>query len=256
MLYGVKNFSLPLSIKDVDTTQGIVTGYFAAFDNVDSDGDIIRRGAFAKSIAERGPGSAQPSIKHLLDHNTTKAVGVLLKLEEDAHGLRYESKAGRHTLGRDFLMMCQDGLITEHSIGFRWVQGKSERQQNGTVVRHEVHLKEGSSLQCWGANSATPLLGVKAESLTKDERDTALTEAFARWHRLQKALKGAYSDDLCELLELQAAQTEALCKSLIADPTTSLPTDEEPAGKATSVPVVEPTDGELLKLFKSSLNIN
>ncbi|GAB2959033.1 hypothetical protein GCM10027048_27790 [Hymenobacter coalescens] len=251
MLYAVKNCGL--AIKDIDSRQGIVTGYFAAFDNVDHDGDIIRRGAFAKSIAERGPGTPGFNIKHLLDHNTTKAVGTLLKLEEDAHGLRYESKAGRHSLGRDFLLMCEDGLITEHSIGFKWVQGKSERLANGTMVRHEVNLREGSSLQAWGANRNTPLVGVKSEGLTAEERETALAEAFARLHKLQKALKGAYSDDLCELIELQAAQTEALCKSLIAEPNTSLHPEEEPAGKATSAAVVEPTDGELLKLFKSSL---
>jgi HK97 family phage prohead protease len=256
MDYGVKNFSLPIALKDVDTKQGIVTGYFAAFDIVDSDGDSIRKGAFAKSIAERGPGTLGFNIKHLLDHNTTKAVGTLQLLKEDNHGLYYESKAGRHSLGRDFLMMCEDGLITEHSIGFRWVQGKSERLANGTMLRHEVNLKEGSSLQCWGANRHTPLVGVKAEGLGAEERATMLSEATSRLAKLTKALKGAYSDDLCELLELQALQLESLCKSLIADPTTSLPAEEEPAAKATSAPVIEPTDGELVKLFKSSLNLN
>lgn len=252
MLYGVKNYNL--SIKDVDTKQGIVTGYFAAFDNVDSDGDIIRKGAFAKSIAERGPGSSQPSIKHLLDHNTTKAVGVLQTLKEDSHGLYYESKAGRHGLGRDFLLMAEDGLITEHSIGFRWVQGKSERQQNGTVIRHEVHLKEGSSLQAWGANSATPLLGVKSEVMTAPERETALLELFQRHQKLTKALKGAYSDDLCELLEIQALQIESFCKSLLATP--SLEEAQEPAIIATSG-TDEPTEGqkaasEFLKIFSNN----
>jgi HK97 family phage prohead protease len=253
MLYEVKNYSLPLAIKDVDSKQGIVTGYFAAFDNVDSDGDIIRKGAFKKSIEERGPASGQPSIKHLLDHNTTKAVGVLQKLEEDGHGLRYESKAGRHALGRDFLLMAEDGLITEHSIGFRWVQGKSERQQNGTVIRHEVHLKEGSSLQAWGANSSTPLLGVKSEAMTAPERETALKELFERHHKLTKALKGAYSDDLCELMEIQALQIESFCKSLLATPSLE---SKEPAPAVTS-DATEPTEGqkaasEFLKIFSNN----
>ena len=54
-------FAGPGSIKDVDQTQGIVTAYAAAFGNEDADGDVIHRGAFAKTIAERGPnGTGQP----------------------------------------------------------------------------------------------------------------------------------------------------------------------------------------------------
>ena len=37
------------SVKDVDVKTGIVTGFFSKFDNVDSDNDVIRRGAYKKS---------------------------------------------------------------------------------------------------------------------------------------------------------------------------------------------------------------
>ncbi len=40
MIYNYKSFNL--EVKDVDTKQGVVTGYFSAFGNVDSDGDIIK----------------------------------------------------------------------------------------------------------------------------------------------------------------------------------------------------------------------
>ena len=42
-------------IKDIDTKQGIVAGYFANFNTLDSDGDIIRKGAFNQSIQEWFP---------------------------------------------------------------------------------------------------------------------------------------------------------------------------------------------------------
>ena len=45
----------PIQIKDIDGKKGIVTGYFADFNSIDSDGDIIRPGAFSKSISEWGP---------------------------------------------------------------------------------------------------------------------------------------------------------------------------------------------------------
>ena len=45
-VYTTKNTSLEL--KDVDTEKGTVAGYFSAFDNIDSHGDIMRRGSYAK----------------------------------------------------------------------------------------------------------------------------------------------------------------------------------------------------------------
>jgi len=54
--------SLRLQIKDVDGRKGIVTGYFSDFNSIDSDGDIIKPGAFTKSISQNGPSSAKPRI--------------------------------------------------------------------------------------------------------------------------------------------------------------------------------------------------
>ena len=44
-------------IKDVDTGSRQVALYLSKFDNIDSDNDIIRKGAFKKSIKERGVSS-------------------------------------------------------------------------------------------------------------------------------------------------------------------------------------------------------
>jgi phage head maturation protease len=65
-----KSFDYSIKGADIDASKGIVTGYFAAFNNKDSDGDIIVKGAFAKTIKERGPQSSKPRIKHLLDHGS------------------------------------------------------------------------------------------------------------------------------------------------------------------------------------------
>lgn len=78
-------------IKDVDSKKGIVSGYFSSFNTKDADGDIIRPGAFSKSINDWFP---KGRIKHLLNHDTTKPLGKLLTLKEDSHGLYYESKVG------------------------------------------------------------------------------------------------------------------------------------------------------------------
>jgi HK97 family phage prohead protease len=82
--YDVKNCSL--DIKDISEKEGIVSGYLSAFGFKDSDGDIIQKGAFTRTIKERGPQSEKPRIKYLLDHRTDKAIGVFQELKEDAKG--------------------------------------------------------------------------------------------------------------------------------------------------------------------------
>jgi hypothetical protein len=180
--------NLNQGISDVDVKKGIVTGYFSSFDNMDSDGDVIRKGAFTKTIQENFQ-----RVRHLLDHDATKAVGKILSLNEDNKGLYYESKAGRHTLGRDFLLMVEDGLINEHSIGFVTIKQKKQGHYNEIS---EVKLYEGSSLQGWGANEMTPITGMKSYESVSQMMDNIL-----------KAIKnGKYTDETFAKLELQLLQ--------------------------------------------------
>lgn len=155
MIYNYKSFNL--EVKDVDTKQGIVSGYFSAFGNVDSDGDIMMPGAFKRSIQDWGP-EGKGRIKHLLNHDPSKPLGKIQVLKEDNYGLYYESKIGSHALGADYVKMIESGLIAEHSIGFKTL--REQKANEGNQI-HEVMLFEGSSLTAWGANEATPLLGMK-----------------------------------------------------------------------------------------------
>lgn len=205
--YQTKNCNL--AIKDISESEGIISGYFSSFGNKDSDGDVITKGAFKKTISENGPASQRPRIKHLLDHDTTKVIGVIQELKEDDRGLYYVSKLGNHTLGRDALHMAKDGIITEHSIGFNTLQSREDKDQKATMIT-EVKLWEGSSLQTWGANSNTPLTGTK--SLIEKgnyylERITVLSKALR---------KGEYSDETFEVLEIQLKQIQELVSELLS----------------------------------------
>lgn len=151
-----KSIGQALELKDAD--EGIVSGYLAAFGNVDSDGDMIMPGAFTRTIKEWGPNGTK-RIKHFLDHDNTKSVGVFLVLKEDDYGLYYESQAGDWTAGADFFKMVRRGAITEHSIGFKTL--RKEKAEGHTKI-HEIKLYEGSSLQGWGANEFTPIVGFKS----------------------------------------------------------------------------------------------
>lgn len=188
-LFSYKGFESGASFKDVDGKKGIVSGYFSRFDNVDSDGDIIRQGAFTKTINENGPQSANPRVKHLMNHNVTQPLGALQVLKEDATGLYYESQVGSHSLGQDFIKMVESGLITEHSIGFRTVkrnqlqdyEGYQKNPAGGWFEIKEVKLFEGSSLTAWGANPLTPVTGLKSVTdINKIIEQQKAIEAFCR----------------------------------------------------------------------------
>lgn len=163
-----KDFNtLVLGIKDVDGKKGIVTGYASDFDSLDSDGDVIEKGAFTKTLSLNGPKSKNPRIKHLLNHSPSQPLGVPLELREDGKGLYYESKIGNHSLGMDFIKMVESELIKEHSIGYQVKKFNQvtpwDEYKEGDVRRKLTELKlwEFSSLTAWGANPNTPLTGLK-----------------------------------------------------------------------------------------------
>jgi HK97 family phage prohead protease len=211
-VYQYKSFGL--SVKDVDAKEGIVTGYFANFNTLDSDGDIIRPGAFIKSIQENGPNSQRPRIKHLQNHDVNKPLGKLTELKEDSQGLAYESQVGTHNLGQDFIKMIESGLITEHSIGYSVIkrnqlqdyEGYMKNPDAGWYELTELKLWEGSSLTGWGANMYTPLTGLKSE-----EKAAAIEKVFKRRETLLKAIKdGTFTDETFDFLIIEEKQLQQL----------------------------------------------
>ena len=199
------------AFKDADAKQGIVMGYLSAFDVLDSDGDIIPKGAYTKTIAERGP-QGKGQIKFQQDHDRFKVVGKFTELKEDNTGLYYEGKVGRHTAGQDFLKMVEDGIITQHSIGYRTI--KEYKSVEGNVLS-EIYLFEGSGLQVDAANVNTPVVGIKSQ-----------TDLINLFDILQKALSsGTYSDETYEKVIIPKYEE---IKSLITKPSAAdtLPKDE------------------------------
>lgn len=150
------------STKDVDEAKGIVSFYIARFDNLDSDGDIIKAGAYVRSIKERGPQSSKPRVKHLKNHNPIHTPGKVMELYEDGSGVVMVSQLSKSTLGRDTLIEYQEGIITEHSHGFEVLEEEYSEREKANIIK-EVKLWEGSTLNAWGANEMTPVIGMKSE---------------------------------------------------------------------------------------------
>lgn len=234
--YTRKTASFSASFKDADSKKGIVTGYFSAFNNKDSDGDVIVSGAFQKTIEERGPFSKQPRIKHLLNHRPDQPLGKLQTLQEDTRGLYYESLVGTHILGKEFIAMVESELITEHSIGFRTT--RKEETNDGTILK-EIQLWEGSSLTSWGANEQTPITGMKAE-----DKKTFLATLIEKHKAIERfcANANAVTDETLESILLYNKQLFQLILDFTKETTT--PGDEPtlPDNKA---------EGQLIADFQS-----
>lgn len=212
-IYNIKDITMGSEVVDTDLVKGIVTGYFSKFDNVDSDGDIMKPGSFTKTIREQGPASTQPRIKHLLNHDPSQPLGKLLSLKEDANGLYYESQVGTHEGGADFIKMVESGLITEHSIGFKIIKRNQiqsyedyyKKPSLGMFDITEVKLYEGSSLTAWGANALTPITSLKGDKTFDVDMIVAKSAAIDKFCRNSTA-----TDDTIQMLLLHSKQLAQL----------------------------------------------
>ena len=117
------------SIKDVDSSSRIVTGFYNAYNFYDDAGDVLLMGCSKRSIKERGPASsATAKIKHALNHDLTTLPGKIITLEEKEVdgilGIYFETKMVDTQLGNDTLMNYMEKIYDNHSIGYRTVDYK------------------------------------------------------------------------------------------------------------------------------------
>ena len=198
MIY--KNISQGI-IEDVDDVKGIVTGYFSAFNNIDSDGDVIVSGAYKKSIAENGP-MGRNRIMHLLQHNPLMPLAKPIELMEDAKGLRFTSKITETSYGKDVIKLYAEGVFNEHSVGFEII--KADNKAGYREIK-EIKLWEGSTVT-WGANPNTPIESMKSWDKPKSE------EMLAKFCNILR--NGDVSDESMIQLEIGLKQIENHLKEL------------------------------------------
>ncbi|HMN51456.1 MAG TPA: HK97 family phage prohead protease [Xanthobacteraceae bacterium] len=112
---------LTFDCKSVDAG-GVFTGYGARFNTADLGRDLILPGAFAESIAQRGP----HGVRMLFQHDPAEPIGVWLELREDTRGLFVRGRIiNEIARGREVLALMRAGAIDGLSIGFRTVEGRT-----------------------------------------------------------------------------------------------------------------------------------
>lgn len=179
---------------DADEKNGIVKGYGSFFDNMDSDQDIIRKGAYTKTIKENGE-----RVKYLYQHDMMQPIGKMIELYEDSKGLVFVAEIPKTRLGSDVIELMKAGVITENSVGILPIQ--KEMKQGYREIR-EVKLFEISAVTL-AANDQAKILDVKGEK--------NLDQLYKRYDNIAKLIrKGEISDEMGFALEAEILKLKSL----------------------------------------------
>lgn len=153
----------------VDET-GTFAGYASVFDAVDLSSEVVAPGAFAKSLADKGPAG----IRMLFQHNPDEPIGHWLSIAEDGRGLRVRGRINTDVArGREVLALMRSGGLDGLSIGFRTIRARSDKDSG---VRRIVEA------DLWEISIVTfPMLPQARISAVKAARPLPTTRDFERW---------------------------------------------------------------------------
>lgn len=161
----------------MDDEKHVIRVKFASFGNKDSEGDILVKGCFAKSINERGPQSdTNRKIAFLWQHDIYDPIGKVLEIEElddGAYATVQLSNFDAVPNAKRAWYQLNDGDINQFSFGFQYVWDKMEyiEEEDAYLVK-EVVMHE-ISVVTLGCNERTEYMGaVKglAEAIMRGEK--------------------------------------------------------------------------------------
>ena len=140
----------------------VLEAYVSIFNNVDSYGDIIVKGAFAESIKKKLPVGAWA-------HNWDEPIAKTLEAREDDKGLYIKAKFVEGVQRADeAYALIKEGVITEFSIGFSVLEDESN--DAGNRILKKIKLYEWSPVLA-GANSETEVISIKSAEIKAEEEE-------------------------------------------------------------------------------------
>ncbi len=206
--------SFPFEAK-VDLDKNEFEGYASTFGNRDFVGDIVERGAFAKTIQERFP---KGMVKVLWQHYDP--MGVPKHMEEDSKGLYVVAKVSKTNENHDRLQLMKDGVVDRLSIGYDVVKREVDDSAKDRTVRlKELKLYEFSPVT-FPANEEAVITGVK---------EMELEGLLKRIPQLEQYIKAGHSLTTASRQRIEDA-IKALQALLVTceEPEKSTPKSQEP----------------------------
>lgn len=167
----VKDMTVQVKANDADAETGEFSAYASVFDNVDSYGDVIRKGAFAESLKEwEDSGNTMPLLYGHDFGDPFSNIGAVTKAEEDDHGLKISAKIDLdNPKGAQVFRLLKEKRLSQMSFAFD-VQDGAPIEKDGEYAYElrKVKLYECSVVPI-GANQDTEILAVKALARVLDD---------------------------------------------------------------------------------------
>tara|TARA_A100000172_G_C3034500_1_gene107967 strand:+ start:102 stop:752 length:651 start_codon:yes stop_codon:yes gene_type:complete len=188
--------------KEIETDDdGTFEGYGSVFNNKDLGNDVIRKGAFLKSISEKKPNQ----IKLLYQHKTDEPIGVIDSIEEDNKGLKIKGRLAMGTQkGREVFELMKMGALDAMSIGYRLQpDGYKYDDKNKRRVIKEVDLME-ISMVTFPMNPKAKITKVKlaemdVRELEKYLCDVGMSNSVAK--HSASILHKSFNKEQCEVVD-------------------------------------------------------
>ncbi len=178
--------SFAFELKSIDDA-GHFEGYLATFDERDSYGDIIKPGAFKKTIRE----NKTTGWPLLWQHYRDEPIGIISEATEDSKGLLIKGELCLEVQkAKEARALMQLKAVTGLSIGYIPVKWKHEKDDAGVTSRilNEIALKEGSAVTFPAMDNAR-MTGVKGEgAIDIGEVETGLQDAGMDQDQIKKTL--------------------------------------------------------------------
>lgn len=147
--------SSPLTLKHVQK-EGQFCGYASLFENTDSQGDRVLKGAFQESLRK----NASP--KMLWQHDVKEPIGQWHLIQEDDKGLYVEGQLLLDLQkGREAYSLLKKGILDGLSIGCA-IKESNYSEEDGARELKEVDLLE-ISLVTFPANEEAKITAVKGD---------------------------------------------------------------------------------------------
>jgi HK97 family phage prohead protease len=159
--------TFPFKVTNLDLEGRTLEGYASIFGNLDSVGDIVYKGAFSKTLKERGD-----KVKFLWQHDSKEPLGRPLELVEDDKGLFIKAIISKTRRGIDTLELLRDGAIGELSIGYDSIKGGTDYTGEGdNRIRNLKELKLYEfSLVTFAANEEAQVTALKEDPVPSEAK--------------------------------------------------------------------------------------
>lgn len=160
-----------------------ITGIAVPYDDTISVGGIKER-------FERGAIESIDETKLFYGHE--EPIGKVVRGEDTDEGFLIEARISDTTKGNEIKTLLQDGVLNKFSVGFQPIE--DERDEDGTVVRKKVRLREVSVVAFPAYDNASVLSireeeGVAEKQDLKERKDDSVMENINEIEELRSAIE-------------------------------------------------------------------